>query len=251
MFGGLRRKPAVASWQPTPSKSKKANRISIDGDAEGLPSYRYSRHFGIKKKAVKSGKKKNPRTRLRDHRDKNRSYMRKGRLITDCAPLHGSQLYEDGTNTYMATRGTRAQVMHNMAHHTCSGNKYTKNMFKKRGSRIVLKHRSDIAKWRWAAMAPEHKALMRSFQFRSGPKRKDGKGTSVRTDPHFVKQYRKGSTKFTRSAAPKRGLKAQKKYPIGTPEADIFDEDSDNDLPPAVSGRSSRTRANPSRFVSY
>ena len=187
------RKSVVAPWRPPQSKSKMANRISIDGDAEGLPSYRYSRHFGIKKKAVKSNKPRNPRTRLRDHRDKNRAYMRNGRIITDCAPLHGSQIYEDGEKGFAATRGTRAQVMRETAHHTCSGNKYTKDMFKMRGSRIVLKHRSDIAKKRWDEMPDEQKDLMRLFQFRSGPKRRDGKGSSVRANPKFVEQYRKGS----------------------------------------------------------
>ena len=158
---------------------------------------------GWRKKYAYAATKNKTRVRARSRRLKDRPYKVNGRYITDCAPKRGSHVYDrDGEDFFVATRGSRAQVMHGTSHHTCSGSKYVKDMFVLRKhklkngktvSRIVSKTRSEGAKERWAAMPDEQKDLMRQFQFRSGPKRRDGKGSSVRANPKFVEQYRKGS----------------------------------------------------------
>ena len=215
---------------------------------------------------TKSTKSKKTRVRLRSKRVKDRPYSVKGRIITDCAPIHGSHAYEDGNIKHIATRGTRAQVMNGTAHHTCSGPGYTKELFRKlrvgndpetgRGIyKIISVNRHLAGKAGWRIMHPDHRALMEANQFAPGKKgtRKD---PSYKAVPHTADEWLQDEDvrttsrkedfewsvdKFVNPKLEKRKSKKSKENKIHRKKAALAP-------PPPASGRSSRTRSAPSRL---
>lgn len=93
-----------------------------------------------------------------------RSYDRKRRVITECAKIRGSRPFYVGNKMmFNATRGSRAQVMHGTAHHTCGGmlKKGDLTRHPKTGKIVSLARRRAGLK-RWKMMSASAKAAFKA-----------------------------------------------------------------------------------------
>ena len=110
-----------------------------------------------------------------------KKYENTERVFTPCAKVRGARPYNMGGRIlHRATRGSRAQVLHGTAHHTCGGLKRGQLYQHKKTKRIVSLAKREAGLRAWANMSKETKAIFLANRFQKKNKKSSSNSSTGR-----------------------------------------------------------------------